>query len=474
MDISGCRVLHKKWGEGAIIGCTENTVTVRFNTKSASNDNAKVDFIFPDAFSNGFLQGADVESKWMIKTAINELKCSSCGRETVRTEIIDDRRLCTRCKSSRVKNCDICRKEHIDNLMHSLRDPDHPFLTIRVCQWCWDNQTFSCEQCGFRYPNEYRAPNNPNGKVLCSDCYDRVAIKCFYCGSLSYKYEGEFFDDGPNEIFVCANCLDSHTFICSNCGERRLNSDLADSRYVPAKKSVCNNCTYSCMACNCEIDFDSAIESFSSHYCPDCWKSKRHKCTICGEEYIPENNSQKTCPDCVEMLAYVKRLSTTDTHSFTFKEFSYYGLENINRCTLFTNIYDTFNTRSRANYPVSPKEMIDFVVLDLYEYRIVVTYLPYNIIGKCKYSTDLTMTYFRSKKGRLLVYRTIKNWLMSSSHFLETPAGKMQIINYPIRLRVQTEHDKVYGKEWNGPYDYIEIGNYGDTTSFHIIGILEK
>ena len=33
---------------------------------------------------------------------------------------------------------------------------------------------------------------------------------------------------------------------------------------------------------------------------------------------------------------------------------------------------------------------------------------------------------------------------------------------------------KIYGKEWNGPYHYTEIGNYGDTTNFYIIGLLQS
>lgn len=41
-------------------------------------------------------------------------------------------------------------------------------------------------------------------------------------------------------------------------------------------------------------------------------------------------------------------------------------------------------------------------------------------------------------------------------------------------LRVQTDYDKNYGKEWCGPGDYIESGNnYGDTTDFYIIGVIE-
>ena len=83
------------------------------------------------------------------------------------------------------------------------------------------------------------------------------------------------------------------------------------------------------------------------------------------------------------------------------------------------------------------------------------------------------MTEFRSRKGKLQVYDAIKRWEPTSTSKIDSAAGKMHIINYPILLRVQTEYDKIYGKEWNGPDDYIEIGNYGDTTNFYIIGIIK-
>ena len=69
-----------------------------------------------------------------------------------------------------------------------------------------------------------------------------------------------------------------------------------------------------------------------------------------------------------------------------------------------------------------------------------------------------------------MVYENIKKWMPTSTKTISTSAGEMTILNYPVLLRVQTEYDKIYGKEWNGPDDYIEIGNYGDTTNFFIIG----
>ena len=59
-----------------------------------------------------------------------------------------------------------------------------------------------------------------------------------------------------------------------------------------------------------------------------------------------------------------------------------------------------------------------------------------------------------------------------AEYFVNTPEGDMAILNNPIKLRVQTDMDRNYGKCWDGQNSYTLIGNYGDTTEFYIIGIL--
>ena len=83
------------------------------------------------------------------------------------------------------------------------------------------------------------------------------------------------------------------------------------------------------------------------------------------------------------------------------------------------------------------------------------------------------MTELRSQKGRFRVHAAISQWLEESDHTLSIHEGEVQLLHYPVLIRAQTKYDKVYGKEWNGPDDYIEIGNYGDTTDFYIIGVLK-
>ena len=83
------------------------------------------------------------------------------------------------------------------------------------------------------------------------------------------------------------------------------------------------------------------------------------------------------------------------------------------------------------------------------------------------------MTEFRTNKGSRSVRVAIDAWKELSTKYMETSAGRMRILNYPVKLRVQTNYDKNYGKMWNGPYDYVEIGNYGDTTPLWIVGLIE-
>ena len=153
---------------------------------------------------------------------------------------------------------------------------------------------------------------------------------------------------------------------------------------------------------------------------------------------------------------------------------SCYMLENINRCDLFTKLYENCEELSEHKFRNTGESPYHFIVMRIINYNVVITYLPSNVIGKVKHSLNITMTKFRSRKGRLDVHCTINNWDETSEDFLMTSAGKMKILNYPILLRVQTEWDKIYGKEWNGPDDYTEIGNYGDTTKFYIIGFLQS
>lgn len=197
------------------------------------------------------------------------------------------------------------------------------------------------------------------------------------------------------------------------------------------------------------------------------------ECTCCGAKFMPQEESDELCPDCIEMTAYIARLKNVGYLLDEYKEFRHYQLEYMDRCELFTRLYEHCGRKLGGFYPPAADEPFHFLVLNLTRYKVVVTFLSSDVTGKVRHSKELTMTKFRRDDGARKVRMAIDAWRESSAQVMETSAGKMRILNYPVKLRVQTDYDKNYGKRWNGPYDYVEIGNYGDTTPFWIVGWIE-
>ncbi len=147
------------------------------------------------------------------------------------------------------------------------------------------------------------------------------------------------------------------------------------------------------------------------------------------------------------MKAYQKRLKQIDLVNCSYKYLHHSYLNDINRCKLFTELYEFCIEKDYHVYKKNLSEPFKFIVFDIFGKKAVATYLSKEITGSVRHSENLTMTEFRSRKGKLQVYDAIKRWEPTSTSRIDSAAGKMHIINYPILLRVQTEYDKVYGKE---------------------------
>lgn len=323
------------------------------------------------------------------------------------------------------------------------------------------------------YVNELRSPFDIDGMELCYDCFDEVKKVCTFCNKPFDIDDGDYFETEDDWVYVCPDCLDVHTFICKNCEERRLNTSLINSTYVPADRQICDRCVSNCAICDAAIDGENVHDAFGKDYCPECWRAKKKECLRCGHVFVPSDPKHQYCPDCVDMRQYVDRLKKENFADRTYKAINYYSLENIDRCGLFTELYDFCQIMmGRQIYQRNPGEPFQLLVMDFMGYKTVITYVSQTIRGNAKNSLSITMTDFRKRSGRIRVLNAIRGWLAGGKTFIDTPAGEMKVLDYPVRLRVQTSHDKIYGKEWNGPYDYIEIGNYGDTTDFFIIGVI--
>lgn len=470
VSIVGANVKHKTFGNGTIIGQKDSFISVQFS--SLNNAKKIASFQFPDVFSNNFLTPADDESASIINRFMQERKCNFCEKLHSQTELIDGKWYCPYCKRKYTMPCSLCGSSHIQSELEFVYNPSQ---RIPLCKTCSEKYSFVCERCGIRYLSKDNVIPKLDGKLLCANCFDEAASTCHFCGSTFYLDDGKEFylNNYENYISVCPQCIPFHTFTCSVCGHQQLNEMRVNSKYIPASKRICQKCVLKCSKCGEELSKNQAHFSFEKTFCPTCWQNYKSICPYCKTEFIPESPRSTICPDCANAETYVARLKQVDFQNRAYKRIKYYSLETMDRCELFTQLYvhceelegHKFNTKSCE----SPYH---FLVIKMLGHNLVVTYLQPNIIGTVKYLQNITMTEFRSKKGRHAVHNAVYTWATVSNHFMETSAGKMKILNYPILLRVQTSYDKVYGKEWRGPYDYIEIGNYGNTTSFYIIGLL--
>lgn len=471
MSLVGCKVRHRSWGEGIVESHAETYMSVRF--MRADEGEVIKRFIFPDALVGGFLVGVDAESVAVIEKTVCDRKCSVCGSQNVRTVEVDGKRLCPGCKNKYAVACAKCGTPHYKDVMVTVYESLKSYDRKDVCPDCVEEHCFVCEKCNGRYFNQHRGPVILSARDLCLTCADELSRRCSYCNQVFEGDKGEAFYSSQGNVYVCPSCVNDRVFTCNRCGYRELKTELVDTKYVPASEKVCRSCVSNCAACGEVIVVDRGKGAFGDWFCPDCWENEVEKCSCCGAKFLPKEDSRELCPDCVEMEAYVSRLQKVDYLSEAYKELRYYQLENLNRTDLFTKLFENCAGKAGGIVPKSEDPFFFLALGFTTRYKVVVTYLPSSVTGRVRYSENVTMTEFRSNQGSYDVREALDEWNELSTHFMDTAAGRMKILNYPVLLRVQTYYDQNYGKIWNGPYDYIEIGNYGDTTKFWIVGVLE-
>lgn len=469
MTICGLAVYHKKFGQGTISGCEGKVLDVVFPDLDASEQTKK--FIFPDAFLNKQLEAADGRIEKYIQCYIEEQTCSVCGRKNVSTNVIDGKRLCKSCEGKHTKKCPECGQVHLNENFSSVHLSVSPYYTS-MCNECYSLYVHRCDKCQTSFISKSPVYSF-NGKKYCSRCHERLISTCPICGEVYWDEQGKVLVKDGDYIRACPKCIQEKSFVCSVCERHVANEELVDSKYIPAEKRVCKSCVDYCSSCGEPVDDAHSCTFFWKTYCKDCVATKKVECPICGEEFIPEEEGQRLCPECTDSVAYIQKLKGIDFSAQCAKVMSVYSLDNMDRCKLFTNLYENCRSLYTGQAPRNGDEPFHYLVMSIPGYQAVVTYLPREITARVKNSANVTMTELRSQKGRFRVHAAIEHWLEESDQILSINEGKVQLLHYPVLIRAQTKYDKVYGKEWNGPDDYIEIGNYGDTTDFYIIGVLK-
>lgn len=469
----GCRVLHSTLGYGIIEDNANGIITVRFKDSIGGEKFSR--FLFPGAFLEKHLVGADVAAEKRISQTIADSKCCICGRNDVLTESIDGDRFCSRCKKSYTVKCRFCGNTYDKKRLTTVSDFENRYKRIPICKQCHDENTFFCTNCEAQLLNSFKAEKPGKDGAICQRCYEELSDICDFCGARYIAVEEDMIWYGREDVDICPACIRKNTFVCSQCGKKRLHTSMVDSKYVPASEKTCIYCVKTCDSCGIAVNTGAAKNVDGYHYCPECYVKMKMVCEKCGSEFMSQNSTDRYCADCVKTREYIKRIKDLDFSRRSYRVINYFNLKTTDCCKLFTHFFEYCRELEGWRLYVSPEaERFQLMIMHFPMYKLVIVHFPTDVAGNVKVAKDITMSEFKTTKGMRSVHAVVSRWVAESTHCIETAAGRMKLMDRPVLLRVQTQYDKTYGKHWNGPGDYIEIGNYGDTTEFYIIGVLDK
>lgn len=258
--------------------------------------------------------------------------------------------------------------------------------------------------------------------------------------------------------------------ICSECGCVYELPDIPDKDKY-SKSSLCPSCwNERCEVCaychNAYVD-TAPIHAEGYSICPNCADAHTIVCEKCGilarkERY--DRQLDGLCYNCETLKLYHDYLDDRNFSSQRFVRISYDELKKANSTLLMSRLRHSYG-ETPADVNKSP---YDVLCLRVYNTILIIIYVaPKRLIeascGCC------TMTEFRAKR--------FWEWL---DYFSERESREISIsdkysINawiHPYRLCAMTVSDKHYYKIFEGG-EIVEEGNeYGDTSSFLIIGTL--
>lgn len=481
MSILGCKVHHKIYGDGVIEKLLKNPTKVPtsdYEYISVRFSNTTANFLFPSAIRNNLLTSSDPRIKQYIEDTAGARTCSMCGKETDSVKRIEGVLICEDCRKENFRQCKLCKQLKAKRSFRFVYDENYE--TIEICQECKEDRTYECSGC-YRIFVDSAPIHQVHKKMYCPDCFDGLPKKCYVCGEpLNYESGKIFYTtltDASKRIYVCSNCIDEHTFVCSECGDRFMSSELVDSKYVPASQQVCRYCVSHCEWCNEAIDnkHKHTTDDYDSEtYCLDCWGKYSLDCSICGKKFVPNSKRKDVCPSCGDRRAYVERLKTLDFSVRVGVQVDYDNLGHLDLCELFTSLHRSCYALFNIYALPQSKSPVHYIVMNFKGYRIVITFLQTEIKGNLPWIPSMTMTEFKKRDHREEVLSALRYWLPKSTETIILPEGEMTVLYSPVMLKVQTDDDKNYRKEFDGYGGYIQTGNnWGDTTDFYIIGVLK-
>lgn len=296
--------------------------------------------------------------------------------------------------------------------------------------------------------------------------------ECCLCGK---KYDNSRYRGIRNEI--CPKCYEKGMFTCSIC-HKKYNWSKSVIEDAPGKEVWCIDCAKKkgvaitrCDNCNKEYPWESI--SFVDGYtvCPACYKKKVWRCRRCKEPRYrqPADKENKICIRCIYKDEYAEWVKKTDFSTPNMNWVTAYWLKRNSARDIMTALRRGYEPGRSIDEGFDALEIItgyrcSLLVVNVKMFEILFLD-PRDILGNI--AADYTMTEFK-RDNVAFEESSIEHELIEIREWDKT--HNLEIWSEPILLRAQTWFDMDYRKEWNGEDLVYEGNNYGDTSSFLIIG----
>ena len=169
--------------------------------------------------------------------------------------------------------------------------------TVNVCADCAEALGFvQCADCGEWIPED-EARITADGDTICESCYDDDYFTCEDCGEIHPNSELVEVNPGTYGVtYVCESCADRNYYKCEECGEYFSDDRIHEDHCGTV---ICDDCyeRYDYVTCeDCEriVRYDDAnyCESDGCYYCDNCVDDHNDSGDFHNYGYKPEPEFQ--------------------------------------------------------------------------------------------------------------------------------------------------------------------------------------
>lgn len=133
-----------------------------------------------------------------------------------------------------------------------------------------ENKRFVCAECGCIIADPDNARRDPDGEIICMDCFYERYCYCDNCGNIVDRDDAVWIED--EEIFVCDDCAERYYYQCADCGRWYSYSGIT-YRDDNADEYICDNCAddwAQCDDCGRIVHSYDILEGDDGWYCDYC------------------------------------------------------------------------------------------------------------------------------------------------------------------------------------------------------------